>query len=83
MLYGRGANDTLVGGSKTDSLTGGAGADVMKGKNGSDQLFARDLTNDTTIDCDGGNTPGVADTAELDLLPKDSSVMGCETVNRG
>ena len=83
VLYGRGANDTLVGGSKTDSLTGGAGADVMKGKNGSDQLFARDLTNDTTIDCDGGNTPGVADTAELDLLPKDSSVMGCETVNRG
>jgi DNA-binding beta-propeller fold protein YncE len=83
LLYGRSASDTLVGGSKADSLTGGAGADVMKGKNGSDQLFARDLTNDMTIDCDGGNTPGASDEAELDLLPKDSMVTGCETVTRG
>ena len=30
----------------------------MKGMNGNDQLFARDLTSDTTINCDGGTAPG-------------------------
>ena len=57
-LNGGDGNDTLTGGSGNDTLTGGAGADVMKGMNGNDQLFARDLTSDTTINCDGG-TPRV------------------------
>jgi DNA-binding beta-propeller fold protein YncE len=81
-LNGGAANDTLQGGSNNDTLTGGPGADVMKGMNGNDQLFARDLTSDTTINCDGGSTPGGADKADLDLLPKDSPVSGCETVTR-
>ena len=65
-------------------LTGGAGADVMKGMNGKDQLFARDLTSDTTINCDGGTTPGSGEKADLDLLPKDpnSAVTNCETKTR-
>ena len=45
----------------------------MKGMNGNDQLLARDLTSDTTINCDGGGSPGTADKADLDLLPKDSA----------
>jgi hypothetical protein len=60
------------------------GADVFKGRNGSDDLRARDLTSDRTIDCDGGNAPGGADKADLDLLPSDpnSAVIGCETKTR-
>ena len=84
-LSGGAANDTLTGGSATDTLTGGPGADVMKGMNGNDQLFARDMTSDTTINCDGGiGTPGSADKADLDQLPKDpnSMVRGCETKTR-
>jgi hypothetical protein len=76
------ANDTIIGGSSKDTLTGGVGADVIKGMNGNDQLLARDLTSDTTINCDGGTTPGAADKADLDVSPKDSSVSGCETVTR-
>jgi NTP pyrophosphatase (non-canonical NTP hydrolase) len=84
-IFGGAANDALIGGPGKDSLTGDAGADVMKGMNGNDQLFARDLTSDTTINCDGGiGTPGSADKADLDLLPKDpnSVVTGCETQTR-
>jgi RTX calcium-binding nonapeptide repeat (4 copies)/NHL repeat len=83
-LYGGDGDDTLSGGPSSDMLTGGAGADVMKGMNGNDQLFARDLTSDTTINCDGGATPGGADKADLDLLPKDpnSAVTNCETKTR-
>jgi hypothetical protein len=52
--------------------------------NGNDDLRARDLTSDTTIDCDGGTAPGAADKADLDLLPKDpdSAVTNCETKTR-
>jgi Ca2+-binding RTX toxin-like protein len=83
-LDGGTANDVLTGGAGADTLTGGAGADVMKGMNGNDQLFARDLASDTTIDCDGGTTAGGADSADLDLLPKDpnSVVVNCETKTR-
>jgi hypothetical protein len=83
-LNGGAANDLLTGGSANDTLTGGTGADVIKGMNGNDQLLARDLTSDTTINCDGGTTPGTADTADLDLLPKDpdSVVTNCETKTR-
>ena len=83
-LNGGAANDVLTGGSANDTLTGGAGADVIKGMNGNDSFFARDLTSDTTINCDGGSAPGGADKADLDLLPKDpnSAVIGCETKTR-
>jgi hypothetical protein len=81
-LNGGAAEDVLVGGSNNDTLTGGPGAVVMKGMNGNDQLFARDLTSDTTINCDGGTTPSNADKVDLDLLPNDSSPLGCETVTR-
>ncbi len=83
-LVGGAANDTLIGGSSHDSLTGGGGADVFMGMNGNDELFARDLASDTTIDCDGGTSPGTADRADLDLLPKDpdSAVTNCETKTR-
>ena len=83
ILNGGAANDMLTGGLANDTLTGAAGADVMKGMNGDDQLLARDGAADTTIDCDGGTTPGAADKAELDPLPNDSSISGCETVTRG
>ncbi len=84
-LNGGAANDTLTGGSDADTLIGGPGADVLKGMNGSDLLSARDMTSDTTINCDGGiGTPGSADKAILDQLPKDpnSIVRGCETKTR-
>jgi hypothetical protein len=60
------------------------GADVLMGRNGNDDLRARDLTSDTTINCDGGNAPGGADKADLDLLPMDpnSVVTNCETTTR-
>jgi hypothetical protein len=83
-LNGGAANDVLTGGSANDTLTGSTGADIFKGMNGDDQLLARDLASDTTINCDGGSTPGGADKADLDVLPKDpnSAVIGCETKKR-
>ena len=80
-LYGEKGADTLIGGTNADTLVGGPDADAFKGMNGNDQLFAVDLTSDTSINCDGGNAPGSADRAELDLLPRDpnSVVHGCET----
>ena len=85
VICGDAGNDTLIGGSNRDTLTGGPGADVMKGMNGNDLLLARDLAPDTLINCDGGiGTPGIADKADLDRLPKDpdSIVKGCETKTR-
>ena len=81
-LNGAAAADTLIGGSGADTLTGGGGADVLRGMDGNDELLGRDLTSDTTIDCDGGSAPGAADKADLDTLPRDSSPLGCETVTR-
>jgi 6-phosphogluconolactonase (cycloisomerase 2 family) len=84
-LQGEGGGDVLLGGSQEDILLGGPSPDVIKGMNGSDQLFARDLTSDTTINCDGGiGTPGPADSADLDQLPKDpnSVISGCEAQHR-
>ena len=76
--------DTLTGGPLRDTLTGGPGADVMRGMGANDQLYARDLTTDKWIDCDGATNPGSGDKAELDLLPKDSNfiVKGCEFETR-
>ncbi len=83
-IYGGWANDVLTGGPGKDTLTGGPGADEIRGMNGNDELLAQDLTSDTTINCDGGSTPGGADKADLDLLPKDpdSVVIGCEIKTR-
>jgi Big-like domain-containing protein/hemolysin type calcium-binding protein/putative glycosyl hydrolase len=83
-LNGGPGDDTLIGGFAKDTLTGAAGADVIRGMNGNDLLNARDLTSDQMINCDGGGTPGRADKADLDLLPKDPSsvVSGCETKTR-
>jgi hemolysin type calcium-binding protein len=79
---GGAGDDALTGGPRADTLTGGPGSDVMQGKNGNDTLKGRDLTSDAAINCDGGTTPGTADKANLDLLPKDSAVSGCESVTR-
>ena len=83
-LDGEAAGDVLSGGSAKDTLIGREGADVLSGKNGNDELYARDLASDAIINCDGGPTPGGADKADLDLLPKDpdSAVVGCETKTR-
>ena len=83
-LNGEAGSDVLTGGSANDTLIGGGGAEVMSGMNGNDELFARDLDSDTTINCDGGPTPGSADKADLDLLPKDpdSAVTNCEKKKR-
>jgi DNA-binding beta-propeller fold protein YncE len=83
-LFGERGSDRLVGGTNADTLIGGPDADRFMGKNGNDQLMARDLTSDTSINCDGGNAPGSADHADLDVLPSDpnSVVQGCETKTR-
>ena len=84
LLNGGGANDLLTGGPASDTLIGSTGADEFKGMNGNDELRARDLSSDTTIDCDGGSASGGADKADLDLLPSDLDVVviGCETKTR-
>ena len=84
-LGGGAGNDDMTGGSANDILIGGTGADVLRGMNGNDDLRARDGASDTRINCDGGSNPGVADRAELDLLPQDpdSAITGCESKSRG
>jgi hypothetical protein len=81
-LNGGGANDVLLGGTGADTLIGGTGTDAMKGMNGNDSLKARDGTTDTLINCDGGTAPGKNDSADMDALPKDSKVTGCEHQTR-
>ena len=76
-LYGGAGNDLLIGGAAGDILNGGAGVDVLQGLDGNDLLKARDGTSDTRIDCGGGS-----DKADLDLLPLDPNVQGCETKTR-
>ena len=76
-LYGGAGNDTLTGGSARDILNGGAGADLLSGLDGNDLLQAHDGASDQTIDCGAGS-----DKADLDLLPMDSHVKGCETKTR-
>ena len=76
-LYGGGGNDVLIGGSARDILNGGAGADLLSGMDGNDLLQAHDGASDQTIDCGDGS-----DKADLDLLPLDANVKGCETKTR-
>lgn len=82
LLNGGAAADLLTGGSTHDVITGGSGADVMIGMNGNDSIHGRDLIDDTTINCDGGTSSGLNDSADLDLSPKDSPATGCENVTR-
>jgi len=77
-IGGGAGNDALIGGVHADTITGGAGADILRGGDGNDTLLAHDLASDTAIDCDGGS----GDKANLDLLPKDSNVSGCELRTR-
>jgi Ca2+-binding RTX toxin-like protein len=84
-LYGGTGKDMLTGGWRSDTLIGGPSADVMNGMKGNDLLRTRDRTSDELINCDGGiGTPGHADKADLDKLPKDpnSVVKGCERKTR-
>jgi Ca2+-binding RTX toxin-like protein len=81
-LSGASGADVLTGGSGRDTITGGSGADTMKDMNGNDRVLGRDATDDTVVNCDGGSTPGTADSADLDALPKDSPATGCESVTR-
>jgi galactose oxidase-like protein/hemolysin type calcium-binding protein len=83
-LDGGAADDILAGGRGNDTLIGRTGADVMRGRNGIDQLYARDLSPDTMLDCDGGTSRGASDTVDLDLLPldPDSTVTNCEIETR-
>jgi RTX calcium-binding nonapeptide repeat (4 copies) len=76
-LYGGGGDDLLIGGTANDILKGGPGADVMKGLDGNDLLRANDGASDKLIDCGGGS-----DFGDLDLLPKDPKVKGCERQTR-
>ena len=76
-LYGGGGQRPLIGGSARDILNGGAGADVLQGLDGNDLLQAHDGTADKTIDCGAGS-----DKADLDLLPLDPNVLGCEAKTR-
>jgi dipeptidyl aminopeptidase/acylaminoacyl peptidase len=83
LLFGGAANDALSGGSANDTINGGPGADALQGMSGNDSIMARDLVDDPIINCDGGgSTPGANDKADLDVLPKDSPVSGCESQTR-
>jgi DNA-binding beta-propeller fold protein YncE len=76
-LYGGAGNDLLIGGSGRDILNGGTGVDVLQGLDGNDLLQAHDGTSDMRIDCGARS-----DKADLDLLPKDANVKGCEAKRR-
>ena len=80
-VTGGNAADRLTGNSQANRLNGGPGADVLIGLDGNDRLLANDGVADTTLDCDGGSSPGTADSAVLDLLDPDP--LGCETFTRG
>ena len=80
-VIGGSADDKLTGDSQNNILTGGPGADILIGRDGDDTLRAKDGVADTTLDCDGGSSPGTADSADLDLLDPDP--LGCESVTRG
>ena len=76
-LYGGAGDDVLVGGSDRDVLNGGTGADSLSGLGGNDLLEGHDGAPDQTVDCGVG-----PDKADLDLLPLDADIKGCETKTR-
>jgi Ca2+-binding RTX toxin-like protein len=80
-VIGGQGDDQITGDAADNTLDGGPGVDVLRGLDGNDTLLARDGVLDTTIDCDGGTTPGSADSAVIDTL--DPLPMGCESVSPG
>ena len=76
-LYGESGDDVLIGGPARDILNGGAGADLFSGMDGNDLLRGHEGASDQAIDCGGGS-----DKADLDLLPLDANVKGCEAKTR-
>ena len=80
-VIGGQGDDQITGDAADNTLDGGPGADVLRGLDGNDTLLARDGVVDTAIDCDGGTTPGSADSAVIDTL--DPAPTGCESVSPG
>jgi glucose/arabinose dehydrogenase len=78
-LTGGAGADTLIGGGVGNRLIGGTGADILRGLNGNDALFANDGIADQVINCDGGTSPGTADSAHVDA--GDPAPSGCESVS--
>ena len=72
-LIGDGGPNTLNGVGGLDTITGNAGVDNLLGDLSNDSIFARDGGFDT-VDCGGGT----GDSAQLDRIAVDSSVIGCE-----
>jgi Ca2+-binding RTX toxin-like protein len=64
-FFGRGGNDTLIGGSGNDILDGGEGNDSLVGQGGNDLLLAADGEIDTIS---GGSGTDTADADEFDLI---------------
>jgi Ca2+-binding RTX toxin-like protein len=77
-LTGGSGSDTLTGNGGNNRLEGRGGFDTLIGLDGNDVLVAKDDRADTSLDCDGGGTPGGADTAQVD--PSDPAPAGCETI---
>jgi Ca2+-binding RTX toxin-like protein len=77
-LIGGSGADTLTGNASGNRLTGGLGADSLIGLNANDILFANDGVADAQLNCDGGTTPGAADSVHVDS--QDPSPSGCESV---
>jgi glucose/arabinose dehydrogenase/PKD repeat protein len=77
-LTGGAGADTLIGGGAANKLTGGLGADILRGLDGNDNLLANDGVPDVEISCDGGASPGAADSAHVDA--GDPATTGCESV---
>ncbi|MBI4897455.1 MAG: hypothetical protein HY827_03710 [Actinobacteria bacterium] len=76
-IYGGAGTDTIYGNNGSDRIDGGSGADTIYGGTHSDTILIRDSENDV-VDCGAGS-----ETVTADLLPLDSNLTGCETVNRG
>jgi hypothetical protein len=77
-LVGSPFSDGLQGDAAGNQIEGGLGADELSGLGGADTILARDGFGDPTILC--GGDPG--DLAQVDALPLDATVVGCETVDR-
>ncbi len=76
-VYGGAGNDTIYGNGGTNVLDGGSGSNSIHGGSYSDTIYVRNSASDT-VDCGGASDLVVAD-----LLPLDSSLTNCETINRG
>jgi Ca2+-binding RTX toxin-like protein len=77
-LIGSPFADALTGDAAGNEIEGGLGADALSSLGGVDALLARDGIGDTALDCGGD----AGDSAEVDALPLDASVTGCEMLDR-